>query len=136
MKKVYLSPYLFFDGNCREAMTFYQSIFGGKLEIMTFGDVDNSCPDAMKDKIMHANLMGGEVEFFGSDGMGDPLGTGKICMTLHGNDEEKLSNIFNKLSQGGKIRQKLERQVWGDIYGDLIDKYNVNWMVNIGDKPE
>lgn len=133
MKSVYLNPYLFFDGNCREAIKFYHGIFGGKLTIQTFGDIDNSCPDAMRDRVMHANIMGGEVEFFASDGMdSSPLGTGKISMTLHGTDEKKLREMFDKLSIGGKIREPIKKQVWGDLYGDLTDKYDVNWMVNIG----
>lgn len=133
MEKVNLNAYLFFDGNCREAMKFYQSIFGGQLEMLTFEEINNSCPEAMKDKIMHANLMGGEAEFFGSDGMdSDKLGTGKIRLTLHGTDEEKLRSMFGKLSEGGKINMPIEKQVWGDLYGDLTDKYDVTWMVNIG----
>lgn len=132
MKTVNLNPYLFFDGNCREAMEFYHNIFAGELTVQTFGEVDKSCPDAMKDSVMHANLMGGEVEFFASDGMGsNPLGTGKISMTLHGTDEEKLRSMFEKLSKGGKVNTPIEKQVWGDLYGDVTDKYDVSWMVNI-----
>ncbi|WPP53031.1 VOC family protein [Catalinimonas niigatensis] len=137
MKKVNLNPYLFFDANCREAMQFYQNIFGGELTVQTFGELDKSTPEDLKDRVMHANLMGGEVEFFASDAMdSSPLGSGKISMTLHGSDEEKLRKMFEQLSEGGKVNQALERQVWGDIYGDLIDKYDVNWMVNIGTEKE
>lgn len=133
MNSVELTPYLFFDGNCREAIKFYHSIFGGNLTIQTFGEIDNSCPEAMKDRVMHANIMGGEVEFFASDSMdSSPLGSGRISMTLHGTDEEKLRELFEKLGKGGKIRVPIEKQVWGDLYGDLTDKYEVNWMVNIG----
>ena len=137
MKKVNLNPYLFFDGNCREAMQFYQNIFGGELTVQTFGEIDKSAPETIKDRVMHANLMGGEVEFFASDTMDSgPLGTGKISMTLHGSDEEKLRSMFEQLSEGGKINQALEKQVWGNVYGDLTDKYDVSWMVNIGTEKE
>lgn len=137
MKKVNLNPYLFFDSNCREAMQFYQNIFGGELTVQTFGEIDKNTPEAIKDRVMHANLMGGEVEFFASDTMdSSPLGTGKISMTLHGSDEEKLRKMFEQLSEGGKVNQALEKQVWGDVYGDLTDKYDVNWMVNIGTAKE
>lgn len=132
MKTVNLTPYLYFDGNCTKAMNFYQGIFGGNIEIMTFGEVDNDCPSAMKDSVMHASLMGGEVEFFGCDNpVPRPLGTGKICLTLHGSDEEKLRQFFDALSIGGEITMPLEKQVWGDIYGSMKDKYDVNWDVNI-----
>lgn len=133
MKTVDLNPYLFFDGNCREAMEFYRRIFGGQLEMLTYGDIDPNSPESKKNRIMHSNLMGGAVEFFGGDGMDDsPLGTGKISMTLHGTDEKKLREMFEKLSEGGKIKAPIAKQAWGDLYGDLTDKYNVTWMVNIG----
>ena len=135
MKTVNLNAYLYFNGDCREAMEFYQGIFGGELEVITFGEVDNSCPDAMKDSVMHANLMGGDVEFFGSDNPStDPLGTGKITLTLHGTDEQKLRGLFDALSSGGKITMPLEKQVWGDIYGALRDRYDVSWDVNISEE--
>lgn len=137
MKTLDLSPYLFFNGNCLEAMKFYQSIFGGELTVKTFGEMDHNCPGALKDQVMHANIMGGRIEFFASDNPGpNPLGTGKISMTLHGSDEEALREIFGKLSEGAKVNQVLERQMWGDIYGDLTDKYDVNWMVNIGEEKD
>lgn len=132
MENITLDAYLFFDGNCREAMEFYQQAFGGKLEIKTFGEADDSCPKAMKDKIMHARLADGEVNLMASDHPDSaPLGTGKITLALGGTDEQKLRKIFNDLSAGGNIGNPLEKQMWGDIYGDLTDKFDVNWMVNI-----
>lgn len=135
MEKISLNAYLFFDGNCREAMKFYQSVFGGKLELQTFGEVDDSCPAAMKDSIMHASLMGGEAELMASDNPGpDPLGTGKISLALSGYDEEKLRKMFDDLSVGGKVTMPLEKQVWGDFFGVFTDRYGVSWMINIGTK--
>lgn len=127
MERVNLTAYLYFTGNCREAMAFYQQIFGGEVQLMTFGEIDNNCPDAMKDSVMHSSLMGGEVEFFGCDNPNtNPLGTGKITLTLHGTNDQKLRGMFDALSEGGKINMPLEKQVWGDIYGALQDKYGVN----------
>ena len=59
MEKAVLHPYLMFEGDCRDAMEFYKGIFGGELSMMTFGQVDESCPAAISDHIMHASLMGG-----------------------------------------------------------------------------
>ncbi len=64
MESVNLTAYLYFTGNCREAMAFYQRIFGGKIEVMTFGEIDNNCPEAMKESVMHASLMGGRGGIF------------------------------------------------------------------------
>ena len=136
MENITCNAYLFFDGNCREAMNFYQSVFGGTLNIQTYGEVDKSCPDAMKDNIMHARLSGGAILLMASDDPGSnrQLGTGKIQLALGGNDEEKLRRIFDALSTGGKVGVKLEKQMWGDIYGDLRDQYDIQWMVNISAK--
>lgn len=135
MENITCNAYLFFNGNCREAMNFYQSVFGGELSMQTYGEVDKSCPDAMKDNIMHARLTGGDILLMGSDDPGShELGTGKIHLALGGSDEEKLRKIFDSLSADGKVGVKLERQMWGDIYGDLRDKYDIQWMINISAK--
>ncbi len=132
MENITCNAYLFFDGNCREAMEFYQRVFGGELNLQTYGEVDKSCPDATKDSIMHARLSGGDILLMASDNPGShALGTGKIHLALGGDDEEKLRRIFNDLSDGGKIGQPLKKQLWGDIYGDLRDKYAIQWMINI-----
>jgi len=133
MEKITLNAYLIFEGNCREAMEFYQSIFSGELQIMTFGQVDDSCPAAKKDSIMHASLMGGEVDLMACDNpVDEPLGKGKISLALSGYDEERLRKIFSDLSVGGNIFMHLEKQVWGDLYGAFTDKFGIDWMVNIG----
>ncbi|TCK85143.1 VOC family protein [Albibacterium bauzanense] len=135
MEKITLNAYLLFDGNCREAMEFYQQIFGGELQMMTFGQVDDSCPAAKKDSIMHASLMGGEVDLMASDNPEDkPSGKGNISLALSGYDEEKLRKRFSDLSMGGNIFMHLEKQIWGDLYGAFTDKFGIDWMVNIGTK--
>jgi PhnB protein len=136
MENITCNPYLFFEANCREAMQFYQSVFGGELNMQTYGEVDKSCPDAMKNAIMHARLAGGDILLMASD---DPssnreLGTGKIHLALGGSNEEKLRRIFDALSAGGKVGVPLAKQMWGDIYGDLRDKYGIQWMINISAK--
>lgn len=133
METITCNAYLFFEKECREAMQFYKSVFGGELTMQTYGEVDKSCPDAIKDGIMHARLSGGDILLMASDdpGSGRTLGTGKIHLALGGNDEKKLTGIFEALSAGGKVGVPLAKQMWGDIYGDLRDKYDVQWMVNI-----
>lgn len=71
-----LTPYLFFSGNCREAMKFYQKQFGGDLEIKTFADHDESCGDALKSNVMHACLMKNKFVLMASD---SPQGEVKFC---------------------------------------------------------
>src|SRR5690554_3744833 len=104
MGQLTLNAYLMFEGNCREAMAFYQNLFGGTIKSMTFGEVDNSCPEAMRDSIMHSSLTGGEVDLLGSDNPEPkPTGSGNISLALSGSDKERLTRIFNELAEGGKI---------------------------------
>lgn len=104
--------------------------------MQTYGEVDKSCPDAMKEGIMHARLSGGDIVLMASDdpGSGRKIGTGKIHLALGGDDEEKLRHVFDALSAGGKVGVPLERQMWGDLYGDLRDQYDIHWMINIAGK--
>lgn len=132
MENVTCNPYLFFEGNCREAMQFYQEVFGGELKLGTFGEMDNSCPDAMKDSIMHAHLSGGDIILMASDNpSGQPMGSGKVHLALGGKNEQRLREVFGKLSGKGEVGHKLEKQMWGDLYGDLTDQFGIEWMMNI-----
>ncbi len=134
MNKAHLSPYLVFDGNCGEAMKFYQSILGGKLEMQTFADAPMESAADMKSKIMHATLQNDTLSFMASDNMpGNTFVSGNnVHLSVAGNDEKTLTDYFNKLAVGGKIVMPLQKQFWGDVFGMLTDKYGIHWMFNIG----
>lgn len=138
MDNVQLDAYLFFQGNCRQAMEFYQKVFGGKLELQTFDQIpDEAKMPGMQGKIMHANLKGGEINLMASDSTRlEPFGASNISLSLSGNDFEKLSKLFNQLSEKGTVTQKLEKMFWGDTFGAVTDQFGIDWMVNIGDKNE
>lgn len=133
MANIDLEPYLFFNGNTKEAMEFYKSVFGGELEVNKanpeqMGDMPNK--DWFKDKVMHSSLKG-PVKLMASD---SPTASGKAAkveLCLGGTDETEMRAIFDKLAEGGNVKQPLEKQFWGDIFGNLTDKYNVDWMMNI-----
>lgn len=138
MDKVALDAYLFFEGTCREAMEFYKGVFGGTLQVQTYDEVPGDMPgkEQMKGKIVHASLTGGDVNLMASDTRGKPLGTGKIELSLSGDDDQKLRKIFAGLSADGKVKTPLEKQFWGDTFGTLTDKFGIDWMVNINAKRE
>jgi PhnB protein len=132
MEKVTLNPYLFFAGNCREAMEFYKGVFGGTLNIMTYDEAPGQQAGAMKGKVMHASLVNGEADLMASDSpQSDRLGTGKISLSLTGTDEQRLRSMFDRLAAGGKVTSALKKEFWGDTYGSLTDRFGVEWMVNI-----
>jgi PhnB protein len=133
MDNITLDPYLFFGGNCKEAMEFYKSIFGGELEIQLMDDVPGDFPEkeSMKGQVMHAKLDGGDVRLYASDGTKASPKSAKVELCLGGTNEEKLTAIYNKLSEGGDARMPLKKEFWGDTFGALTDKFGVDWMVNI-----
>ncbi len=137
MGKVTLEPYLFFKGNAKEAMEFYKSVFGGKLEVQTMDEIpENAMPaedrKAMKGWVMHASLKGGAVDMMASDGKAASPKTAKVELSLGGTDEVQMRKIFDDLAVGGKVKMPLEKQFWGDVFGSLTDKYGVDWLMNIG----
>ncbi len=134
MNDVTLNPYIFFQGNCREAMEFYKNIFGGELTIQTYEEVPGDTPAEMKGKIMHAALMGGEVDLMASDTPQASAKAAKVSLSLNGYEADKLTNIFNRLSENVEVQYPLKKEFWGDTFGSVTDQYGVEWMVNIGVK--
>jgi PhnB protein len=134
---VRLNPYLGFQDNAREAMEFYKTVFGGKLDLNTFEESHASDDPSEGHKIMHAQLEADNgIIFMASDtpnGMERHPGS-TISMSLSGDDEGELKDYFQKLSDGGSVTMPLEKAPWGDHFGMLVDKFGINWMVNISDK--
>ncbi|PIR89512.1 MAG: hypothetical protein COU07_01260 [Candidatus Harrisonbacteria bacterium CG10_big_fil_rev_8_21_14_0_10_40_38] len=128
-----LIPYLNFNGNAREAMTFYQSVLGGELNIQSFADAGMAKNLEDGSRTMHATLKNDLISFMASDGMPgkDVVFGDNVHMNVVGSDEALLTGFFNKLLEGGKVDMSLARQFWGDTFGMVTDKFGVHWMVNI-----
>ena len=130
-----LNPYLSFKDTARDAMEFYQSVFGGELFISTFGDMGD--PGATEaNLVMHASLEtpSGYTIFASDTPPSMELATGsQITMSLSGDAESdaELRGYWEKLSADGTVRMPLERQVWGDDFGMVTDRFGIDWMVNI-----
>ncbi len=129
-----LNPYLSFDGNARQAMEFYQQVFGGTLVLNTFGEFGaNDGPDA--DRIMHGMLSADDgITLMGADIMStmDHTPGNTITVSLSGDDADQLHGWWEKLSEGGTVQTPLEKQMWGDEFGMCADRFGTPWMVNIG----
>lgn len=129
-----LNPYLSFRDNAREAMTFYQSVFGGDLRISTFGEYQASEDPAEADKVMHGMLTTPQgLVLMGADtpnGMEYTPGS-SISISLSGEDEAELRGYYDKLSDGGSVTVPMEKSPWGDIFGMCTDRYGVAWLVNV-----
>lgn len=128
-----LVPYLNFPGNTREAMTYYQQIFGGQLDVLTFADyhMEGMPPDGT----MHAYLRADGFSIAASDAMPgaeQTWGGTRVYLAFMATDEETSRSWFDKLAADGSVGMPLEQQVWGALYGVLKDKYGLEWMFNIG----
>ena len=114
-------------------MEFYQSVFGGEVASNTFKEFGASHGPDDDDKLMHSQLEtpSGFTLMASDTPQGTPYNPGEnIAISLSGDDEE-LRGYYEKLSDGGKVTVPLEKQMWGDEFGMVTDKFGINWMVNI-----
>ncbi|WP_406723735.1 VOC family protein [Streptomyces sp. GD-15H] len=130
-----LNPYLSFDGDAKQAMEFYQGVFGGELRLNTFGESGQASGEHAG-KIMHAMLE--TTAGFALMGADTPPGTEytpgtSFSVSVSGDDESELRGYWDKLSEGGSVAVPLEKQMWGDVFGMCTDRFGVPWMVNISE---
>lgn len=126
-------PYLFFSGNCREAFTRYQEIFGGELVLLPMSDMpsEEPAPPEQADLIMHAALTFGDNILMASD---DPTGTGEGTRGMAVNytvaDVAEVERVFAGLADGGTVTMPPAETFWSPRFGMCIDRFGIPWMVN------
>lgn len=129
--------YVYFNGNCREAVEFYAQVFATeKPKIMAFGDAppnpNMTIPEGAKNLIMHTELdIDGSKVMFSDTYPGSPFITGNnISLIFSSKSLEEMKVIFNQLKEGGTVTMELQATFWSQGYGSLIDKYGVGWQFN------
>ena len=130
-------PYLFFGGNCREAFTRYQEVFGGELTLITFGDMPESdMPEANSpdkaDWIAHAALMhDGQLLMGSDDPMADPFGPVQgMQVNCSVSSPEEAERVFAGLSEGGQAHMPIAPTSWSPAFGMCVDRFGTPWMVS------
>jgi PhnB protein len=134
-----LNPYISFNGNARQALEFYKDVFGGDLRVNTFGEfgAEGGEHAADADKVMHGMLVTsqGHTLMASDTPAGMPYNPGNnMSVSLSGDigeDGDALRGVWEKLSDGGTVTVPMEKQMWGDEFGMVIDQFGVPWMVNI-----
>ena len=129
-----LNPYISFRDNARQAMEFYKDVFGGELNVNTFGESGGAEGTPEADKLMHAQLETDRgFTLMASDTPAEmPYNPGNnISISLSGDDADDLRGYWAKLSDGGTVLMPLEKQMWGDEFGMCQDRFGIPWMVNI-----
>jgi PhnB protein len=130
-----LNPYIFFDGDCEEAMHFYERVFKVKLEMVMY---ESEAPDAKalpkgkKPRVMHTRLplYGGAL--MASDWIADRPFERKqgFYVSIICPDRKEAKRVFDAFADGGQVNMPFEKTFWSEGFGMVIDKYGTPWMVN------
>jgi PhnB protein len=130
-----ITPFLLFDGNCAEAMTFYKNCLGGELVLTKLGDTPMKAqfPPEKHDRIINAHLKSGDIAISATDWMAspefDPIQGNTFAIFVTGTSYDELKPVFDKLKDGDNNTrlQELHQMPFG-IYGQFYDKYGVQWI--------
>ena len=127
-------PYLFFKGNCREAMETYGHIFGTTPEIMPFAAMPEEdkaqMPGVPDDAVMHASLRVGDGSIYASDDtMSDPPAMAGSYVTLELDDGDETRRVWEALAEGGEVEMDLAPQFWTPLFGTVRDRFGTRWML-------
>ena len=133
-----LTTYLLLNGNCKEAMEFYKSVFNGELTMTEVGNspMKNYFPETMHKKIVNARLISRGIDISASDWLRPnqtPIQGNTVCLYLSGGTPQDLKILFTKLSEGAAVTDPLIEQPFG-IYGALNDKFGIRWMFQANKK--
>jgi PhnB protein len=133
-----VEPYLFFNGNCEEAIQFYQKALGAEVEMMMrFKDSPEPAQPGMvmpgyENKIMHATLRIGRTKVMASDGCGDGKSAFEgFSLSIAFGSQEEARKAFAALSEAGKVTMPLGPTFWTPLFGMLTDRFGVGWMVGV-----
>lgn len=127
--------YLTFNGNCKEAMAFYQSCLGGELEVKSVEETPqgDKFPDEFKKLVVNASLKKDNIILMGTDLRDDEVVNGNsVSILLNGKDESQIRLYYEKLVEGGIKTHPLEETHMGDLFGGLTDKYGHHWLFHCG----
>lgn len=138
MNMTNLISYLTFNGNCREAMIFYQKCLGGELNLQTVGDspLAEALPERMKECILHASLRNGRVQLMATDMVGEHgLRKGNsVSILINCTSEAELYAYFEQLSKGGRQTHPIEYTFWGALFGSLTDRFGNQWLFTFSEE--
>lgn len=132
------TPYLLLHGKAEQAIALYQRALGAQVEsLQRFGDVDGSCPEAQRNRVMHASLRVGKAVLMMSDSTtdGPRLEGGNISVALDFDDAQATRRAFDALAASGKVIEPIFQAPWGALFGVVQDEMGISWMFNCMIKP-
>jgi PhnB protein len=134
------APYLTFDGNCAEAMRFYERVLGGKLIALLTNSqtpVADQVPPGNEDRIMHARLEAEGIILMAGDALAGSAFSGMkgFSLTISYDDVDRAQRVFEGLSEGGKVTMEWSPTFWAERFGMVTDRFGTPWIINGGMKP-
>jgi PhnB protein len=128
-----VTPYLVFEGKAKEALHFYQELFGAEIvRVQTYGEADYPTPPEASELIMYAQLKKGGLEILFSDGFpGQSINIGNnVSLAVELESDQEIENMYEKLRQNGKTVMELQDTFWGARFAKVQDAYGVVWDLN------
>jgi PhnB protein len=129
-----MTPYLNFEGNCREAFEFYRDVLNGEITgILTYGDspMCDEIPSESHDQVMHAHLIADGAELMGSDGPPPEAGTkpsARVALNL--DTAAEAERVYAAFSEGADVQMELQEMFWAERFAMLTDRFGTAWIIN------
>jgi PhnB protein len=129
-----LDVYLFFDGQCAEAMRFYERVLGGTLQMMTHAEspMKDQMPAGSGDRIMHSSLtLSSGRTLMASDAMaGQGAAMKGFSLSLGYDRTDEGRRVFDALAEGGQVTMPMQKTFWAEAFGMLVDRFGTPWMIS------
>lgn len=130
-----VQPYLFFDGRCEEALTFYRKAVGAEVtELLRFKESPDPgmCPPGAGDKVMHACFRVGASTIMASDGRcSNQLNFQGFSLSIMPGSDAEAQRLFAALSEGGQVQMPLGKTFFASSFGMVADRFGVSWMIYV-----
>jgi PhnB protein len=130
-----LHAYRFFSGTCRAAMSRYQEILGGRLDVTGVGDMPpGEVPEGVDpDFVMHAALVfdDGHMLMASDDPTGDGGPARGVALHFTASSVDEGQRIFDELTEGGAVEMPFEEVFWAQRFGACVDRFGTSWMISV-----
>ncbi len=132
---MHLQPYLYFNGRCEEAINFYKTALGAKVNMMMRF---RECPPSqemkmqpgVEEKVMHASVKIGDTDVLMSDGRcGGETKFDGFAVSISASSDVEAERIFAAISDGGKVSMPMNSTFFASRFGMANDRFGVAWMV-------
>jgi PhnB protein len=137
----FVNTYLFFGGNCEEALDYYAQTLGAEVgPKMRFNESPDPIPAGVlapgfENKIMHSELKLGGTSIFASDGISGESKFGGFSVSLGYGDQAEAERVFQALAADGTIGMPWGPTFFSPLFGSVTDKFGMDWMISYGMEP-